>query len=322
MIAFLSLLVAHAAPDDPAPDAAPNPPPAAPELNRKHVAEVARAAGLSTDEVATLIAPLERDESVLERLATPWERKPWHEYRDLFLTDERIEKGRQFLARHEATFVRAERTYGVPKQVVLAILGVETRYGERMGEDVIARSLFTLGFFHERRGPYFREELGHFLKLAAREEWSILERKGSYAGAMGMGQFMPSSYLEYAVDFDEDGKTDLFGSPADAIGSVARYLALHGWLKGEPILLEATLAKGAAAKVRKGLRLDSTVGALQRTGVDIVGEPDPHARAKLFAFETADGVEHRVGLPNFYVITRYNRSTLYARAVADLAAAY
>ncbi|MEM6930796.1 MAG: lytic murein transglycosylase, partial [Myxococcota bacterium] len=206
--------------------------------------------------------------------------------------------------------------------VVLAILGVETRYGERMGEDVIARALLTLGFHHERRGAFFRKELGQYLKLAKREAWTLAERKGSYAGAMGMGQFMPSSYLDYAVDFDEDGKTDLFGSPADAIASVARYLALHGWLKSEPILLPATLSKTAAAKVRKGLRLDSTVGALQRTGVTIEGEPDPHARAKLFVFETAEGVEHRVGLPNFYVITRYNRSTLYARAVTELAAAY
>lgn len=291
-------------------------------LDGKMVAEVARAADLPKDEVAELLAPLERDDTVLERLAKPWEAKPWHEYRDLFLTEERIAGGREFLAAHEAAFERAERAYGVPRTVVLAIMGVETRYGEHMGDDVIATALYTLGFFHERRGSFFREELGLYLKLAKREGWPLTERRGSYAGAMGMGQFMPSSYLKYAVDFDEDGATDLFGSPDDAIASVARYLALHGWLKGEPVLLEAQLAKNAAAKVRKGLTLDTTIGALQGSGVTIEGQPDPQARAKLFAFETADGEEHRVGLRNFYVITRYNRSTLYARAVAELAAAY
>jgi len=305
MIGWLVALVAHGA-----------------TLDDKKVAEVAEAAELPTAEVREVLEGLERDDSVLERLAIPWERKPWHEYRDIFLTEERIAKGREFLAKHEDAFVRAEREYGVPRTVVLAIIGVETKFGERMGEDAIATSLFTLGFHHERRGSFFREELGKFMKLAKREGWDVTERKGSYAGAMGMGQFMPSSYLKYAVDFDEDGTTDLFGSPVDAIGSVARYLALHGWLKGEPILLEATLAKNAAAQVRKGLSLDTTIGALQRSGVTIAGEPDPHARAKLFEFEIAEGTEHRVGLRNFYVITRYNRSTLYARAVADLAAAF
>ncbi|MEN0061524.1 MAG: lytic murein transglycosylase B [Myxococcota bacterium] len=305
MIALLCLLVAHGASLDP-----------------KFVGEVAKTAEQPTTEVEAQLATLERDESVLERLATPWEAKPWHEYGPLFLTEDRIDGGRAFLAKHEDLFIRAERTYGVPREVVCAILGVETSYGGNMGADSIATALFTLGFFHERRGPFFRKELGHFLFLAKREGWTLTDPKGSYAGAMGMGQFIPSSYLDYAVDFDEDGKTDLFGSPADAIGSVARYLALHGWLKGEPILIGAQRAPKAAAKVRKGLKLDTTVGALLRSGVTLDQDADPHARAKLFAFEMPEGVEYRVGLRNFYVITRYNRSTLYARAVTELAAAY
>lgn len=292
------------------------------DLDPSHVAEVAKHAEQSIEEVQAQLALLEKDDTVLERLAKPWEAKPWHEYGALFLTPERIQQGKAFLAKHEETFVKAERTFGVPRTIILAILGVETLYGKRMGDDVIANSLFTLGFYHERRGSFFRKELGMYLRLAKREGWSIAERKGSYAGAMGMGQFMPSSYLEYAVDFDEDGQTDLFGSSADAIGSVARYLALKGWLKDEPILIDATLRSNAAARVRKGLRLDTTVGALLRSGVTLAEPADPSARAKLFAFEILDGVEHRVGLKNFWVITRYNLSQLYARAVADLAASY
>jgi len=292
------------------------------ELDAAKVAEVARAAELPVAEVSALLEPLEPDQSVLDRLATPWEKKPWHQYRDLFLTEERIAKGRAFLAEHEATLSRAEETYGIPKEYVLAILGVETRFGERMGDDVILTSLYTLGFHHERRGRFFRKELGHYLKLGRQQAWDLAERKGSYAGAMGMGQFMPSSYLKYAVDFDEDGAIDLFESPADAIGSIARYFALHGWLRGEPVLLDASLAPDATAKARRGLSLDSTVGALQGAGVTIDGAPDPAAKARLFAFEVPDGTEYRVGLRNYYVITRYNRSTLYARAVVELAEAF
>ncbi len=288
-----------------------------------HLAEIAATSGLSTDQVALNLAGLSRDESVLERMATPWESKPWHQYRDLFLTDARIDKGRAFRALHAETFARAQAQTGVPAEVVLAIMGVETTYGEGMGEDSVATALYTLGFHHRRRGRFFRAELGHFLRLATDQGWSIPEPKGSYAGAMGMGQFMPSSYREYGVDFDSDGDLSLFGSPVDAIGSVANYLAAHGWRPG-PVLLRATVASPPAHLLGSGLALDRTVAELRAAGVVIEGAEGVSGdqKARLFRFDGLQGPEYRVGLNNFYVITRYNRSTLYARAVHELSQAY
>lgn len=287
-----------------------------------HVAEVAKAAELPVEVVEQHLATLSRDETVLERLAKPWEAKPWHEYRDLFLTEERIAKGKAFREAHAEIFERAEATYGVPASIVMAFLGVETRFGEVMGDDSVATALYTLGFHHERRGRFFRKELGLFLRLATDQGWSITEPKGSYAGAMGMGQFMPSSYRAYGVDFDEDGAIDLFRSPADAIGSIAYYIAKHGWLKGEPILVEATVDGDPSALLKGGLKLSRTVDELSAAGVTVPATIDGGARARLFRFEGDDGPEYRVGLRNFYVITRYNRSALYARAVTELAAAF
>ena len=289
-------------------------------LEPAHVAEVAATAELPVDEVAAHLSGLVRDDSVLERMATPWERKPWHLYRGLFLTEARIEKGRAFRQLHAELFARAEAQTHVPASVILAILGVETTYGEGMGNDSVATALYTLGFHHRRRGRFFRSELGHFLRLATDEGWPIGEPLGSYAGAMGMGQFMPSSYRSYGVDFDKDGDVDLFHSPADAIGSVANYLAAHGWAEG-PILLEATVTRDPTPLLSGGLALDRTIAELRAAGVVVEGAGDD-ARARLFKFDGPSGPEYRVGLQNFYVITRYNRSPLYARAVTELAASY
>ena len=291
-------------------------------LEPAHVAEVAAAAEMPVAEIEAHLATLSRDDTVLERMAKPWEAKPWHQYRAAFLTQERIEKGRAFRAAHAEAFARAEATYGVPASVVLAILGVETLYGEKMGNDSVATALFTLGFYHPKRGSFFRSELGHYLRLATNEGWTIAERKGSYAGAMGMGQFMPSSYRKYAVDFDKDGHIDLFSSASDAIGSVARYLADHGWVKGAPILLEATTQGDPSALVTKGLDLTQTVGGLREAGMIIDADVGGAEKARLFKFDGASGPEYRVGLKNFWVITRYNRSPLYARAVTELSQSF
>jgi membrane-bound lytic murein transglycosylase B len=290
-------------------------------LEPAYVAEVAKTAQMSVAEVGVLLAPLTRDETVLTRMAAPFEKKPWHVYAAAFLTEERIAKGRVFREAHAATLARAEAQYGVPASVVLAILGVETLYGEKMGADSIATSLFTLGFHGSRRGSFFRAELGHFLRLATDQGWDVYERRGSYAGAMGMGQFMPSSYRQWAVDYDEDGAIDLFGDPVDAIGSVAHYLSVHGWESGSPILLEAVPTRGAQGLVGSGLELTQTLAGLQLAGVVLAGAEDlgPSTPARLLSFEGALEAEYRVGLQNFWVITRYNRSPLYARAVVELA---
>lgn len=291
-------------------------------LNPAHVAEVARTAEMSVEQVTALLEPFERDESVIRRLANPAERKPWYVYRDIMITEERVTKGRAFRDANRLTLARAEALYGVPQTVILGILGVETLYGEKMGQDVIARSLYTLGFHTERRGAFFRAELGHFLRLASEQHWDITTVTGSYAGAMGMGQFMPSSYRKWAVDFDGDGAIDLFRSSADAIGSIAHYLKVHGWAQGAPVMLEVSPGADLSGLVTSGLGLDQTLGALERGGLVTTGPVLAEATpARLFAFEIPGGKEYRVGLQNFYVITRYNQSALYARAVYDLGAA-
>jgi membrane-bound lytic murein transglycosylase B len=270
-------------------------------------------------EVKALLDGVEKDQSILDRMSRPWEAMPWHEYAKIFDDQKRLDAGLAFWAAHEGRLVQAEKETGVPPQIVVAILGVETRYGTVMGKDPVVRSLYTLGFFHPRRGAFFRKELGHFLRLSADEGWKLGQVKGSYAGAMGMGQFIPSSYRNYAVDGDEDGTRDLFANPDDAVASVANYFAVHGWKAGEPVLTLATGdAKALGGLVRKGLELDRSWSVLEAAGVSTAEEVADDAKVRLFAFELASGPEHRVGHHNFYVITRYNHSQLYARAVYDL----
>lgn len=290
-------------------------------LSEAHVAEVAAAGGLDPAVVRARLEGMEPDRTVLDRMAKPWEAKPWHLYRGIFLTDKRIEGGRAFLEAHRETLEKAEATYGVAPEIVVAILGVETSYGTTMGDDTVLDALFTLGFHHPKRGSFFRKELGVYLSLEAEQGWSGV--KGSYAGAMGMGQFMPSSYQRYAVDFDGDGKRDLFGSTDDAIGSVASYFAAHGW-KGEAhVLVDAQLpASGLPdALVGKGLGLDWTVAQVRDAGVVVDPAIPADARARVVAFGTPSGDEHKLMLNDFYAITRYNHSPLYARAVWELAGA-
>lgn len=260
------------------------------------MAEVAATAAMEVAEVEALLEGVARDDSVLERMARPYEDKPWHVYRGLFMTPERISAGKAFAKEHQQLLARAEQESGVPAEVIVAILGVETSYGANMGRDSVVTSLYTLGFHHPRRGKFFRQELGHYLRLATDQGWQIDERKGSYAGAMGMGQFMPSSYRRWAVDFDGDERIDLFGSTADAIGSVANYLADHGWERGGAVLDEA---KGNPA--RDGLRTEGG--------------------GRIYRFEEAEGLVYLHGHANFHVILTYNRSPLYARAVWELARA-
>lgn len=277
---------------------------------------LATLSGLSTEEVQSAMAGAEKNQKILDAIATPWEAKPWYQYQPIFLTKERLEKGLAFWREHETLLAKAEAEYQVPASVIVAIIGVETYYGRHMGTYPVRDALYTLGFFYEPRAPFFFKELGQYLKLAKEQGWQQ-SPKGSYAGAMGMGQFIPSSYQHFAVDFDQDGKRDLFESPADAIGSVANYFHEHGWQMGEPVLAKAEV-KGQAP-VSKGLELDSTLGALAKAGVSPAIAMAEDTPAKLFAFELKDSTDYQVAFHNFYVITRYNRSPLYARAVWTLA---
>ncbi len=249
---------------------------------------------------------------VIEAITRPAEALPWHRYRARFVTASHIKAGQGFIFRHRAPLGKAERLYGVPPSVIAAIIGVETRYGTYMGRHRVVDALTTLAFRYPRRARFFRKELEAFLLLAREEGLDPLKPKGSYAGAMGLGQFMPSSFRRYGVDFDGDGRRDLW-HPADAIGSVAHYLAAHGWERGGPIAMRA---RGRHLKASASLKPQTPLRGL---GVDLPLPGD--TPASLLALEGEEGPEYWVVFHNFYVITRYNRSPLYAMAVFQLAQA-
>jgi membrane-bound lytic murein transglycosylase B len=272
-------------------------------------------------ELDALLADATLDPRVTEALSKPAERLPWYRYRPIFVTPERAAQGIAFWRRHAATLRRAQETYGVPPHVVTAIIGVETRYGAHAGRHRVLDALATLGLSEHPRAAFFFRELEALLRLVREERLDARSLVGSYAGAMGMPQFIPSSYRAYAVDFDGDGRRDLLRSPADAIGSVGHYLAAHGWAPGTPVVVPARVSVPAAAPV--SAELDHTLAELAEAGAvaDTAVALDPQARALLVILEGERGPEYHLGLQNFYAITRYNRSPLYAMAVHELAEA-
>ncbi|HJO35346.1 MAG TPA: lytic murein transglycosylase B [Gammaproteobacteria bacterium] len=285
------------------------------------VAETVREYGLDEDVVRGVLGQAEQRESILAAMRRPAEAKPWHAYRKIFLTPERIEGGVAFMREHAEILARAEQEYGVPPQIVTAIIGVETFYGRHTGSYRVVDALATLGFAYPPRAKFFRSELGHFLQLVQEEPIDPLAAKGSYAGAMGLGQFIPSSYRAYTVDFDADGTRDLWGSKADAIGSVANYFARHRWRAGEPVALPVAASGALAEQANRGIELTTTVGALQQAGLDVPATLPGDAPANLVALEQPQGEDYWLGLHNLYVITRYNRSVHYAMAVYQLSEA-
>jgi membrane-bound lytic murein transglycosylase B len=213
----------------------------------------------------------------------------------------------------------AEKVYGVAPQIIVAIIGVETRYGGNTGKYAVLDALSTLAFDYPPRAKFFRGELEQYLLLAREEHIDLLNTKGSYAGAMGYGQFIPSSYQRYAVDFDQDGKRDLWDSPMDIIGSVANYLHVNGWTPGAKVADRASVTgnrfKGV---IEKGLKPEMTVKQLKSEGITPVKPLPADTLAALISLDQKSGPEYWLGLNNFYVITRYNHSPLYAMAVYQL----
>ena len=276
------------------------------------------------EEFTALLTDAQFDPRVTEALSRPAEKKlVWHQYRPIFVTPERAAEGAQFWRTHAATLRRAQEIYGVPAPVVVAIIGVETRFGAHTGQYRVLDALATIGLSDHPRKDFFFGELEAFLRLVREEALDPRTLTGSYAGAMGLPQFISSSYRAYAVDFDSDGRRDLVGDVEDAIGSVANYLAVHGWVAGTPTVLPARLDDGAAAPPEPPLTLDATLADLGAQGIRVTAEPAPAADtpALLVRLDQPDAVEYRVGLANFYAITRYNRSPLYAMAVHELAEA-
>ncbi len=261
-------------------------------------------------------------QEVLDAYKRPAESKPWYEYEALFMTDKRIQQGVEFWQANAATLARAEKVYQVPANIIVAIIGVETFYGTRMGQHPILDSLYTLAFYHPTRTSFFSKEFVNFIKLGNQQNWDLKTKLGSYAGAMGMGQFMPSSYLSYAVDFDGDGRIDLFNSPADAIGSVANYFHQHGWKMGERVVESAQITKPTAdALAQDRVELKQHWQTLKDAGVRINGQLPNEMPVSLLKYAQPTYSEYWVARQNFYVITRYNRSPLYAMVVYNLSQA-
>lgn len=274
--------------------------------------------GFDRQFVLDTLASANKDEEILKKIATPWEAKPWHQYYPIFLTDKRLASGLKFWKEHADTLKRAEQETGVPAEIIVAIIGVETFYGTYLGKYPVLDALYTLGFYYPQRSKFFRSELEQYFLLTKEENFDLAQLKGSYAGAMGWGQFISSSYRHYAVDFDQDGIRDLLTNPVDAIGSVANYFKKHGWQKQQGIAYPASVTSNKYTSVlSKTLKYSTTWEELQASDVTLQSNLDiaPQTSAKLFEFQQADGKEHWVGLKNFYVITRYNHSPLYAMAV-------
>ncbi len=284
------------------------------------VAEMTRDYGFAGEQLVSLFREVERKQSIIDAISRPAEKvKPWKDYRPIFITDSRIARGVDFWRQHEAALARAEQEYGVPAQVIVAIIGVETFYGGNTGNYRVIDALSTLGFDYPPRAEFFRKELKQFLLLAREQQVDPLSLKGSYAGAMGLPQFMPSSFRAYAVDFDGDGHINIWSDPDDAIGSVASYFKRHGWATGEPVVSTAQVnGERADEGLTQGLDPVKTVGQLRALGWASHEALRDDLAVTAFRFEGEFGPEYWLGLPNFYVITRYNRSAMYAMAVHQL----
>lgn len=272
------------------------------------------------DDVQLLMQEAKRKDSILKAIKRPAEKaKPWYDYRKIFISNARIRGGVEFWDKNADVLNAAEEKYGVPPEMIVAIIGVETSYGGNMGSYRVLDALATLAFNYPRRSQFFTKELENYLLLTRDEKIDPTTLKGSYAGAMGFGQFMPSSYRHYAVDFNGDGQVDIWTDTEDAIGSVANYFAEHGWKAGEPIAVITQPRPNADMTiVNDALKPNWTVGELEAKGFPTTAQVTKDMPANVFSLEAENGKQFWIGLNNFYTITRYNHSRLYAMAVYEL----
>ena len=286
------------------------------EMHKKH--------DCNQHELTQLFNQFERNEKVLELISKQYEAQPWFRYQARLVTEERAKAGARFLKEHQPALIKAEKEFGVPKEIIVAILGVETNYGQNTGSFYIIEALSTLAFDYPRRADFFRKELEHFLLLAKEGALNPREAKGSFAGAMGIPQFMPSSYRQYAIDFSGTGKRDLLHDRHDVIGSVANYFKSHGWKPGESIVHKAKASGSQYLKLGKSKeqKPNITIGELAQYQVTVQNPKllnNKNQKVKFILLETQNGSkEPWMGLHNFYVITRYNHSIHYAMAVYQL----
>ncbi|WP_456380051.1 lytic murein transglycosylase B [Thiolapillus sp.] len=286
----------------------------------KFIQRMVETQGFDAGELRQVLAKARKRQDIIDRMSKPAERTlNWGQYRKIFLTGKRASQGVEFWKRNQEALRKAEETFGVPPQFVVAIIGVETFYGRITGKDKVLDALYTLAFHYPKRSKFFTSELEKFLILAQEEKLDPAKPMGSYAGAMGLGQFMPSSYLAYAVDFDGDGRRDIWNNETDAIGSVANYFARHGWKQGLPVTAAVEAAPVDVEKyLEAGVKPRFTLGELRKAGAVVAPALDDALETALIRLETDQGEEYWAALKNFYVITRYNHSELYAMAVYQL----
>ena len=284
------------------------------------VSELVARHGFEAEQLERILGGVRVRPEILEAIARPAESLDWYQYWPIFLTEKRFAKGEAFWRAHADTLAQASREFGIAPEIIVAIIGVETFYGTYKGKYLVLDSLATLAFRYPKRSKFFRSELEQFLLLTQQENFDTPDVKGSYAGAMGIPQFISSSYRRYAVDFDGNGVRDLLNSEADAIGSVANYLNKHGWQRDGTVALPASVSGDKyEALVKKGLKPKTPVSDMQDFGVVVLYASDNQSPGALIELKNKDASEYWVGLQNFYAITRYNHSSLYAMAVFQLA---
>lgn len=271
--------------------------------------------------VESILKQAQKQQGILDAISRPAEKTlVWKEYKNIFLGEDRVKQGAEFWRQNKATLTRASEEFGVPEEIIVAIIGVETRYGRHKGGYRVIDALTTLGFDYEPRAQFFAKELEHFFLLTREQKQDPLTPMGSYAGAMGYGQFIPSSYRSYAVDYDDDQLADIWNNATDAIGSVANYFNKHGWQQGGPVLGRSRIGpEYNQAILNDSARPSLTVRELKSQGFDPVSaNVAENEKAVALMYEGVYGKEFWLGYNNYYVITRYNRSRLYAMAVWQL----
>ena len=291
------------------------------------ITDTAKRYGIPESQIRSVLAQAKYKQGIVNAMAKPAEAtKTWAQYRPIFLTDGRIKQGRQYLADNRGDIEQIAARTGVPAEIILSIMGVETGWGGNMGSHNVLDALYTLAFYYPvidgkvnaARIAFFTDELSQLFALAKEEDFDILTLKGSYAGAMGLGQFMPSSYRKYAVDGDGDGRRDLFGSKKDVYASIANYFLGFGWQPGKPVFMRASAAPGTAPFKPDNWEAKFTLAELAQKGFT-PNRSVPDLPVTLLTLQGAQGTEYWIGFKNFWVITRYNRSPMYAMAVWQLA---
>jgi len=286
---------------------------------KQFIHEMQKDHGFDAKLIQSWMAGVKQQKTALEAIARPAEGVlSWGDYRKIFLTDSRINKGVKFWKDNVELLEKAEKKFGVSAEFIVAIIGVETYYGKRAGNYPVLDALTTLGFDYPPRAKFFRKQLKQFLLMVREENLDIKSLTGSYAGAMGMPQFIPSSFRAYAVDFDGNGVRDFWNSSADPIGSVANYFKRHGWKQGAPVAGQVAATGKAADLGGREMKPKTLIADYKKAGVTLADQFSDKDLATLLKLDGKKGNEYWLGLHNFYVITRYNHSPMYAMAVYQL----